>query len=189
MPSIIADMIDANARRARVLELLRQATIAQIEFWALQTRLESAMLDGQEMEDDASDKVLEFIKGLAAAAPEGHSNEVYDAIVDEHVTELFRDVSPDVKQIEVTIPPKSCTQRYDERPYCGEQVLSDSLKAGMLVRYDMGSTALVELTSPHAGGWHGKQCMGGGTFVSGRLYEATDLDREIWAECSPWRKP
>jgi hypothetical protein len=48
--------IDANARRARVLELLRQAVMMQIHMWDLQTRLERAVLDGAEMNDAGSDE-------------------------------------------------------------------------------------------------------------------------------------
>lgn len=89
------NIIDANARRARVLELLRQAVRAQLHFWELQTRMERAMLDGDEMDDSASDRVLDFIKDMAAGAP--IDSPVYDAITDEHVTMLFRAV--DVEQV------------------------------------------------------------------------------------------
>jgi predicted transcriptional regulator len=83
-----ANMIDANARRARVLELLRQAVSLQVQFWEVQTRLESAMLDGEEISDKGSDEVLQYIKDLAAAASEV-PNRIYEQIEDEHVTGVF----------------------------------------------------------------------------------------------------
>ena len=39
-------------------------------------------------------------------------------------------------------------------------------KAGDLVMYSDGPTALVRLATPHAGGWHGDHCLGGFRFVS-----------------------
>jgi hypothetical protein len=219
-------MIDANARRARVLELLRQATIAQVELWALQTRLERAMLDGKEMADKPSDEVLEFIKMLAAGAPTNPS-ELYGSITDEHVTELFRRVdgekqtplhvqmfqrydqykreckenntayvsyqawrewASDVTQAVPSVTPDACA-RYNDHPQCGRTLYGEDLRAGLVVRYDHGVTALAKLTAPHAGGWHGAQCMGGSTYISTRqIREATDLDQEIWNECAKWRK-
>jgi NTP pyrophosphatase (non-canonical NTP hydrolase) len=65
----------------------------------------------------------------------------------------------------------------------------DDLKTGLLVRYGSGSTALMRLHKPHAGGWHGDQCMGGTTFSSGPFYSLGDDDRSMWDACARWRKP
>lgn len=54
---------------------------------------------------------------------------------------------------------------------------------GDLVRYDSGSSALALHGEPHAGGWHGIQCMGGHTFYL-RTERPTDVDRETWARCA-----
>lgn len=63
-----------------------------------------------------------------------------------------------------------------------------SPKPGDLVRYGDGSTALALHGEPHAGGWHGHQCMGGYTFYS-KVYQPTHADRLMWAECAvKWRK-
>jgi hypothetical protein len=216
-------MIDANARRARVLELLRQAVSLQTQLWDIQSRLERAMLDGREVGDKASDEVFQYIKNLAAAGPTDPSA-LYEAITDEHVSGVFAaaDAGEEVqKQIDdaalfdryVTYKlqcekdnvayigfaawketmsedkPKTATQRYDANEGgIGRGLLTSELREGLLVRYDHGCTALVQLSSPHAGGWHGRQCMGGITFVHGNLREATPLDREIWNECAKWRK-
>jgi NTP pyrophosphatase (non-canonical NTP hydrolase) len=54
-------------------------------------------------------------------------------------------------------------------------------KVGDIVRYGGGSTALAKLTGRHAaGGWHGDQCMGGGTFISEPFYEPDCEDLAIW---------
>lgn len=53
-------------------------------------------------------------------------------------------------------------------------------KIGDIVRYGGGSTALAQLTGPHAGGWHGDQCMGGGTFISEPFYEPDSEDLAVW---------
>jgi hypothetical protein len=55
-------------------------------------------------------------------------------------------------------------------------------KIGDIVRYGGGSTALAKLTGRHAGGWHGDQCMGGGTFISEPFYEPDCEDLAIWAD-------
>lgn len=55
-------------------------------------------------------------------------------------------------------------------------------KKGMVVRYGGGSTALAQLTDPHAGGWHARQCMGGITFITGPFYELDEEDKKTWAE-------
>lgn len=39
-------------------------------------------------------------------------------------------------------------------------------KSGEIVRYSGGCSALVQLDSPHAGGWHATHCLGGTIFVS-----------------------
>ena len=56
-----------------------------------------------------------------------------------------------------------------------------SPRVGELVRYGDGSTALALHGEPHAGGWHGKQCMGGHTFYT-RVYPPTEQDRRQWVE-------
>jgi len=59
---------------------------------------------------------------------------------------------------------------------------------GELVRYDHGETALALHGKPHAGGWHGKQCMGGSTFYS-KVYRPSEGDRQTWVECAVrWRR-
>jgi hypothetical protein len=68
----------------------------------------------------------------------------------------------------------------------------DEVRIGMLVRYANGETALAKIASPHAGGWHAHQCMGGMLFVSangygGYLYEPTQQDIDTWNECKKWR--
>jgi len=77
-----------------------------------------------------------------------------------------------------TVPPDTAIEhdRKSEWPASGD-----------LVRYGDGSTALAVLTSPHAGGWHGKQCMGGSTFVSRRLHRPSRKDMETWLECDKYR--
>ncbi|MGH9931717.1 MAG: hypothetical protein ACREA9_21145 [Pyrinomonadaceae bacterium] len=55
-------------------------------------------------------------------------------------------------------------------------------KVGDIVRYGGGSTALAKLTGRHAGGWHGDQCMGGGTFISEPFYEPDSEDLAVWTE-------
>jgi hypothetical protein len=75
---------------------------------------------------------------------------------------------------EAMFAPRDCSEPWEPRP-------------GELVRYGDGSTALVLHGDPHAGGWHGTQCMGGSTFYS-RTYEPTQQDRKTWAECAvKWR--
>lgn len=54
-------------------------------------------------------------------------------------------------------------------------------KPGELVRYDQGSTALALIGNPHAGGWHGQQCMGGYCFFT-RYWKPTLVDRVQWVE-------
>lgn len=56
-------------------------------------------------------------------------------------------------------------------------------RLGDLVRYGDGSTALALHGAPHAGGWHGVQCMGGHTFYTS-VYRPTNEDREKWADCA-----
>jgi hypothetical protein len=71
--------------------------------------------------------------------------------------------------------------------------MSRQWKVGDLVRYGYGSTALAVLHSPHAGGWHAYQCMGGITFVHDagwgehRLIEPSEQDRQTWNDCAKWR--
>lgn len=62
-------------------------------------------------------------------------------------------------------------------------------RAGDLVRYGSGSTALAILHSPHAGGWHADQCMGGSTYIgSGRtLSEPDEEDLRTWQRCAWYR--
>lgn len=67
-------------------------------------------------------------------------------------------------------------------------------KAGDIVRYAFGETALVRLKTPHAGGWHADHCMGGMTFVCDhgwgerQLSPASESDLVTWARCEKWRK-
>lgn len=51
-----------------------------------------------------------------------------------------------------------------------------------IVRYGSGITALAKLASPHAGGWHAEQCVGGFTFISGTLYEPDGEDLATWQD-------
>lgn len=61
-------------------------------------------------------------------------------------------------------------------------------KAGDLVRYAEGVTALALCGEPHAGGWHGTQCMGGGIYFSSPT-KPDDKDRTTWARSAVrWRK-
>lgn len=59
-------------------------------------------------------------------------------------------------------------------------------KKGDLVRYSHGSTALAILGDPHAGGWHGAQCMGGSTYFSDPM-RPTIQDMFTWLNCAKWR--
>lgn len=54
---------------------------------------------------------------------------------------------------------------------------------GDLVRYKDGVTALALHGDPHAGGWHGLQCMGGYTFYS-NVYPPSEADRQTWVDCA-----
>lgn len=54
---------------------------------------------------------------------------------------------------------------------------------GDLVRYRGGSSALALHGEPHAGGWHGLQCMGGYTFYT-HVARPSAEDRLTWAECA-----
>lgn len=67
------------------------------------------------------------------------------------------------------------------------RLFRNSLQHGMLVRYGNGETALARLTRPHAGGWHGKQCMGGVIFMS-EFYAPSEEDFKTWQRCDKWRK-
>jgi len=58
---------------------------------------------------------------------------------------------------------------------------------GDLVRYDYGSTALAICGKPHAGGWHGAQCMGGSIYFN-KAYPPTPEDIVMWDECAKWRR-
>lgn len=54
-------------------------------------------------------------------------------------------------------------------------------KIGEVVRYGGGSTALALLQSPHAGGFHARQCMRGTVYVSAcNLSEPSEEDMETW---------
>jgi hypothetical protein len=64
----------------------------------------------------------------------------------------------------------------------------DGFRAGDIVRYGSGSTALMRLRAPHAGGWHGDQCMGGYTFAGVEaLSPASKEDLETWEKSAKWR--
>ena len=56
-------------------------------------------------------------------------------------------------------------------------------KHGDLVRYASGSTALALHGEPHAGGWHGVQCMGGHTFYT-KTQKPSAEDRVMWVKCA-----
>lgn len=60
-------------------------------------------------------------------------------------------------------------------------------KAGDIVRYGSGSTALAKLHSPHVGGWHADQCMGGSTYISGKLSTPDLEDLRMWQRCG-WHR-
>lgn len=63
-----------------------------------------------------------------------------------------------------------------------------AFQAGDLVRYGSGSTALAKLHSPHAGGWHADQCMGGSTYISSGKLSTPDLeDLRMWQRCA-WHR-
>jgi len=54
-------------------------------------------------------------------------------------------------------------------------------KAGDVVRYNTGSTALAKLQMVHAGGWHADQCMGGSVYISqNQLREPDEADMVMW---------
>lgn len=54
----------------------------------------------------------------------------------------------------------------------------EHFKKGDIVKYDDGHTALARLETPHAGGWHASQCLGGSLFVS-RFRHATPEEIEV----------
>lgn len=61
---------------------------------------------------------------------------------------------------------------------------------GTLVRYESGPTALMEICSYHenAGGYHGRQCMGGITFAGhNSCVPASDADYKTWHDNQKWR--
>jgi NTP pyrophosphatase (non-canonical NTP hydrolase) len=62
------------------------------------------------------------------------------------------------------------------------RAINHNPKIGDIVRYGSGSTALAKITGAHAGGWHGEQCMGGCTFISGTLYEPDSEDLATWQD-------
>jgi hypothetical protein len=55
-------------------------------------------------------------------------------------------------------------------------------KPGDIIRYNHGCTALAQLSTPHAGGWHADQCMGGKIYISdnGQLRHADEEDLRMW---------
>ncbi|QBJ04484.1 hypothetical protein HOV23_gp089 [Pseudomonas phage Lana] len=67
--------------------------------------------------------------------------------------------------------------------------MANQYMSGDIVRYGDGSTALAKLHEPHAGGWHGDQCMGGTTYIGieriQRLADEDDLRK--WDKCAWWR--
>ncbi|HEY0819780.1 MAG TPA: hypothetical protein VGD46_13435 [Rhizobacter sp.] len=73
-----------------------------------------------------------------------------------------------------------------------KHIAAARLVPGQLVRCGDGLTALVMVESPHAGGWHGRHCMGGYHFVSDNssysgLELANDADWKVWVENRHWR--
>lgn len=79
-------------------------------------------------------------------------------------------------------------QQRADKAVTGVKAPNSPFVAGDIVRYGDGITALARLHAPHAGGWHGDQCMGGSTFIGGRMYHATAEDFEIWNAQAQWRK-
>ncbi len=74
-----------------------------------------------------------------------------------------------------------------------DRPVADWPQLGDLVRYNDGKTALAVLDSPHAGGYHAKQCMGGITFISNhgwpnKFYRPTQEDLATWLECAKSRR-
>lgn len=59
-------------------------------------------------------------------------------------------------------------------------------RTGDLVRYGHGKTALSILLDPHAGGWHGLQCLGGYHYFT-RAYRPSREDMETWLELAKYR--
>lgn len=66
------------------------------------------------------------------------------------------------------------------------RLFGTDLIKGMLVRYGTGETALAQLRSPHAGGWHGQQCMGGIVFID-EFHTPSQQDLSTWERCANWR--
>ena len=62
-------------------------------------------------------------------------------------------------------------------------------KEGDIVRYSGGCTALVKLSGPHAGGWHGAHCMGGSYYVTEEGIQglADEEDMRMWKKCAWYR--
>lgn len=72
--------------------------------------------------------------------------------------------------------------------------MDSDLKAGDIVRYADGISALVKLIAPHAGGWHGDHVLGGTQFVSDQIFSKLKLaDSEDIKFCeknrSEWFRP
>lgn len=64
------------------------------------------------------------------------------------------------------------------------------IPVGTLVRMGAGSTNLMIVDSYHAGGYHGKHCMGGLHYARHERCYAPDLDDyKMWIACEKWRKP
>lgn len=61
---------------------------------------------------------------------------------------------------------------------------SENFKAGDIIRYSDGISALVKLISPHAGGWHGSHVMGGTIYVSD-FKKATEQDLDFCRQKKP----
>lgn len=60
--------------------------------------------------------------------------------------------------------------------------MNPNFKAGDIVRYDSGCTAVARLISPHSGGWHAEQHFGGVIFVCDKPFRKVHLASKEEAE-------
>lgn len=63
------------------------------------------------------------------------------------------------------------------------------LKAGDVIRYGSGSTALARLSGKTSyGAWYGSQCMGGSTHIlTDNIRAVDDEDIRMWKKCAWYR--
>ena len=134
--------------------------------------------------------VIQGIDGIDPATKESNrdalSKEIADVLAQCQVTirALELDPGPIIARTDAKVAQMAEWEAMFEPPHQGQPWTP---QPGELVRYADGKTALALHGEPHAGGWHGAQCMGGTAFYT-RAYQPTDADRATWVECAvKWR--